>query len=276
MKKKEVVPEVVTLGRFGKTLKMGLVGLPNVGKSTTFNFLSNLDVPAENYAFCTKEPHEARVPVPDARFDKLCEIFNPKSKVPAFLNIWDIAGLIRGAHEGAGLGNAFLSNIQAVDGIYHVVRAFDDAEITHYEGDVDPIRDMEIISEELIMKDLTAINTAMVELDKVIKRSNDKASKEEKEVLEKALEQLKTGRWIKDGTWLASDVSTLNKHLFMTAKPVIYLANISIKDFQSQKNKWLPKMKEWIKAKCPGTMVPFSASYEKALSSNFVNALTHS
>ena len=151
---KAIEDDDLTLGRFGKTLKMGLVGLPNVGKSSTFNVLSQLDVPAENFPFCTKEPHEARVAVPDARFEKLCEIHKPKSKVPAFLCVWDIAGLIRGAHEGAGLGNAFLSNIQSVDGIFHVVRAFDDDNIIHTEVEVNPVEDLATISNELVQKDI--------------------------------------------------------------------------------------------------------------------------
>jgi obg-like ATPase 1 len=152
--KKVEVEKKVVLGRASNVLSMGLVGLPNVGKSTTFNILSNLSVPAENYPFCTIDPNLAKIYVPDQRFDKLCEMFKPKSSVPATLSITDIAGLVKGASEGAGLGNAFLSHIQAVDGIYHVVRAFDDPDIVHEEGEVDPIRDMEIIIGELIAKDL--------------------------------------------------------------------------------------------------------------------------
>lgn len=153
-KQKPEAEKKVILGKASNVLSMGLVGLPNVGKSTTFNILSNLSVPAENYPFCTIDPNLAKIYVPDQRFDKLVEMFKPKSAVPATLSITDIAGLVKGASEGAGLGNAFLSHIQAVDGIYHVVRAFDDPDIIHEEGEVDPIRDMEIIIGELIAKDL--------------------------------------------------------------------------------------------------------------------------
>ena len=123
-KKKVVEEKKVIMGRASNTLKMGLVGLPNVGKSTTFNVLSNLAVPAENYPFCTIDPTEAKIHVPDQRFEHLCDMYKPKSKVPASVSIFDIAGLVKGASTGAGLGNAFLSHIKAVDGIFHVVRAF--------------------------------------------------------------------------------------------------------------------------------------------------------
>ena len=149
-KKKVQKVEKVILGRASNTLKMGLVGLPNVGKSTTFNTLSNLSVPAENYPFCTIDPTEAKIYVPDKRFDRLVDMYKPKSKVAASISIFDIAGLVAGASEGEGLGNAFLSHIQAVDGIFHVVRAFSNEEVIHNEGDVNPIRDLEIITNELV------------------------------------------------------------------------------------------------------------------------------
>lgn len=162
---------------------MGLVGLPNVGKSTTFNVLSNLSVPAENYPFCTIEPTEAKIFVPDARFNRLCDLYNPRSKVAASISIFDIAGLVAGASEGEGLGNAFLSHIQAVDGIYHVVRAFPGDEVMHNEGEVDPIRDLEIITNELFQKDIQHLAKLLEELERVIGRKNLKVDKEEKEVL---------------------------------------------------------------------------------------------
>jgi obg-like ATPase 1 len=139
---KKVDEEKTQWGRVKNRLKMGIVGLPNVGKSSCFNLLTNLQIPALNYPFCTKEPNLAQVEVKDPRFDKLCQIYEPKSQVPAYLEIYDIAGLVSGAHLGQGLGNEFLSNIQSVDGIYHMVRAFSDPDIVHVEGDVNPIRDI--------------------------------------------------------------------------------------------------------------------------------------
>ena len=148
-KKKGDEPErMPLLGRATNNVGIGIVGLPNVGKSTFFNTLSKLHVPAENYPFCTKEPNLAKVPVPDQRFNKLCKAFKPKSEVASVLTVTDIAGLVKGASEGRGLGNAFLSHIRAVDAVYHMVRAFEDKNVTHVEESVDPIRDMEIIEND--------------------------------------------------------------------------------------------------------------------------------
>ena len=132
---------------------MGICGLPNVGKSSLFNLLGdNADAAAENYPFCTIEPEDTRCAVPDARYKHLCSVWNPPSTYPAFLHLVDIAGLIKGASEGAGLGNAFLSHIQAVDGLFHVVRAFVNDEVTHVDDSIDPVRDLETITEELCKK----------------------------------------------------------------------------------------------------------------------------
>ena len=145
--------EKVLLGRPGNNVKMGIVGLPNVGKSSFFNLLGKMNVPAENFPFCTIDPNVAQVPVPDKRFNHLVKKFMPKSEVPAVLTVTDIAGLVSGAAEGAGLGNAFLSHVRGVDAIYHMVRAFEDKNVSHVEESVDPIRDMKIIHEELRKKD---------------------------------------------------------------------------------------------------------------------------
>ena len=166
---------------------MGIVGFPNVGKSSTFNLLSKTQVQAENYPFCTIDPNTANVPIDDPRFDKLCEIFKPKSKVACALQIIDIAGLVPGAHKGEGLGNEFLSNIQAVDGIFHLVRAFSDKEIVHTEGEVDPVRDLEVISNELIQKDIMSIEKKLAELKPKVERFNEDQAKKEIEMLNKAL-----------------------------------------------------------------------------------------
>jgi obg-like ATPase 1 len=209
-KKKEEEVKKVILGRASNTLRMGLVGLPNVGKSTTFNILSNLNVPAENFPFCTIDPNLAKIFIPDKRFDKLLEMYHPKSEVGATITITDIAGLVKGASEGAGLGNAFLSHIAAVDGIYHVVRAFENEQIIHEEGDVDPIRDMEIIHGELIAKDVQNLRTKMEDLEKIIKRTNAKIARYEMEVLQKVDALFKELKNVRDGEWSAKDIEFLN------------------------------------------------------------------
>ena len=261
-KKKAAAVEKVLLGRASNTLKMGLVGLPNVGKSTTFNMLTNLSVPAENYPFCTIDPTEAKIYVPDKRFERLCELFNPRSKVAASVSIFDIAGLVAGASTGAGLGNAFLSHIQAVDGIYHVVRAFPNPEVMHNEGEVDPIRDLEIITNELFQKDLQQLSKLLEELNRKIARKSTKEDLAEKAVLERCQQMLGEKIPIRDGTWSGKEIETLNKFLFMSSKPVVYLVNIGRDEYIAQKNSWLPRISEWINANGGGPMLPYSAEFE--------------
>lgn len=268
-KKDEAPKERLILGRFSNNLKMGIVGLPNVGKSTFFNTLTKLNVGAENYPFCTIEPNEARVAIPDERFEWLCEHWKPASAVSAFLQIWDIAGLVKGAHEGQGLGNAFLSNIQAVDGIFHVCRAFADEDVIHVEGDVNPVRDLEIIFDELRLKDLERLEKLLLDVEARAKRAGNncpKEIKEEQATLKKAHTVLEEHRKpLRTYDWSNSEVEVLNTHLFLTAKPAIFLVNLSEKDYVRRKNKWLVKIKEWVDKHSGETIIPFSASLEAKL-----------
>jgi len=246
---------------------MGIVGMPNVGKSSLFNILSNLSVPADNYPFCTIDPNTAKVLVPDARFDFLVQQHKPKSIVNAVLTITDIAGLVKGAHEGKGLGNAFLSHINAVDGIYHLVRAFKDAEIDHVEGTVDPVRDLEIISEELILKDIERVKGRIEVVTKMVSRGVDKTKKAELSFMEKALRHLEDKKDIRSGDWDGKEIEILNEIQFLTAKPVIYLINISKDNFETQKNKWLKDIADWVKKRSPDSpVIPFSVTFESELS----------
>ncbi|KAK8865881.1 GTP-binding protein YchF [Kwoniella newhampshirensis] len=271
-KKTEEVKKII-LGRPGNNLKIGIVGLPNVGKSSFFNTLSKTDLgKAANFPYATIDPEEARIPVPDERFDWLVSLYKPQNKIPAFLTCIDIAGLTAGASTGAGLGNAFLSHVRAVDGIFQVVRAFDDAEVIHVEGDVDPLRDMQIISTELRLKDIEWVEK---ELDRLRKGSKnlgsvslaDKAKKEEMNTVEKILKILVEDNMdVRKGNWTNKEVEVINGLTLLTAKPITYLVNLSERDFVRKKNKWLPKIKAWIDENNPGdSLIPFSVALEERL-----------
>lgn len=266
-KKKETEEKQVLIGRMGTNLKCGIVGLPNVGKSTFFNVLTKTSLAAaENFPFCTIDPNESRVPVPDERFDWLCEHHKPASKVPAFLNVTDIAGLVKGASEGQGLGNAFLSHIKACDAMFHLCRTFEDPDITHVEGEVDPVRDLDIINEELRLKDVEQFEKVFKEVESKYQRG-EKALKADYESLQRVKKVLiEEKRHIRFGDWNAFDIEVLNKHLFITSKPMLYLVNLSEKDFIRKKNKWLPKIKEYVDKNDPGALViPFSGVFESKL-----------
>ncbi|KAJ1569968.1 hypothetical protein HK096_008103, partial [Nowakowskiella sp. JEL0078] len=224
--KKNAVVEKPLLGRPSNNLKMGIVGLPNVGKSSFFNALTNSSAPAENFPFCTIDPEESRVAVPDARFDWLCDFYKPSSKVPAYLTVIDIAGLVKGAHEGQGLGNAFLSHIKAVDGIFHLCRAFEDSDITHVEGDLDPVRDLQIIHEELRLKDEDFIEKLVASREREVARlgsggnAQDKVKKEEFEILKKIQKWVSEDKKdVREGDWSGREIEFINTMYLLTAKP---------------------------------------------------------
>ncbi|TPX47112.1 threonine---tRNA ligase [Synchytrium endobioticum] len=271
--KKQAAPERVLLGRPSNNLKLGIVGLPNVGKSSFFNALTNSSVPAENFPYCTIDPSESRVAVPDPRFDWLCDFYKPASKVPAWLTVFDIAGLTKGAHEGQGLGNAFLSHIRAVDGIFHLTRAFDDSEIMHVEGEIDPVRDLGIIHEELRLKDEEQLGKIVQSKKGDVARlggggtAADKAKKEEFEILSKFYKHVSEDKKdIRQGTWSNKEIEVLNPLQLLTAKPVVYLCNLSERDYCRKKNKWLPKIKAFIDANYPGDiLIPYSGILEMKL-----------
>lgn len=266
--KKNQEPEKKPLiGRVGTNLKVGIVGVPNVGKSTFFNVLTKSQAPAENFPFCTIDPNESRVPVPDERFDYLCNFHKPASKVPAFLNVVDIAGLVKGAAEGQGLGNAFLSHIKACDAIFHLCRAFEDDDVTHVEGEVNPVRDLEIINEELRLKDEDYLTKTLEGLERTVIRGNDKKGKPEYDCLVKVKDLLvNEKRHIRFGDWTALDIEYLNKHMMITSKPMIYLVNLTEKDYIKKKNKWLLKIKEWVDKNDPGALIiPFCGVFEHKL-----------
>ena len=233
-KKTEVVDLGVGAERFGRckgNLKMGLVGLPNVGKSSTFNLFTNQSVPAENFPFCTIEPTEARCAIEDERYSWLCDLWEPKSKIPPYLQVTDIAGLIRGAASGAGLGNEFLSTITQCDGIFHVVRVFDDEQVIHVDDSVDPVRDLETIHSELCQKDLAFVLAAEAREEVAVKKDRQsKLSPVFLETFKKMKEMLEAGQPIRDGDFTSEEIYMINeKTQLITTKPIIYILNMSAK-----------------------------------------------
>ena len=236
-------------------LQCGIVGLPNVGKSTLFNCLSNAKAQSANFPFCTIEPNVGVITVPDDRLNRLVEMCNPRSVVPATVEIVDIAGLVKGASRGEGLGNKFLANIRETDAILHVLRCFDDDNITHVDGSVDPVRDKEIIDYELILKDLETVEARIAKTQKQAQTGGDKLAKMQYEVLKPIKEALEAGKPARSVVFETPDERKFVRELFLlTSKPVLYVCNVDDASAVNG-NRYVDAVREAIREEGAGLMI---------------------
>ena len=241
--------------------KCGIVGLPNVGKSTLFNALTKSEIPAENFPFCTIDPNVGIVPLPDKRLDELNKIVNSEKIIPAVLDLVDIAGLVKGASDGEGLGNSFLSNIREMSALAHVVRCFEDENITHVDGSVDPRRDVEVINLELILADLESVTKRIARCEKLLK-TNNKENKIHFDLLNKIKYELESGKLINLQEYEVSEQKIIKQFQLLSSKPTFYIANI---DDSGQAAKNLKEL-ESIANELGSSVIPASIKIEQEIS----------
>ena len=247
-------------------LKAGIIGLPNVGKSTLFNAITKKNILAANYPFATIEPNVGVVTVPDERLDILNNIYHPSKLIPTTFEFTDIAGLVKGASTGEGLGNKFLSHIREVDAIVEVVRCFEDSEITHVEGQIDPIRDIEIINVELILSDLEIIQNRINKIGKKADMTKDKEVILEVTTLKKAQESLSKNIPLRKVNFTDEELNIIKNFNLITLKPIIYVANVSEDDISTLPNKYTNLVLDYA-VKDKSLMIAMCAKIESELAS---------
>ena len=245
-------------------MKLGIVGLPNVGKSTLFNAITNAGAQSANYPFCTIEPNVGVVAVPDSRLDKLAEMYDPAKYTPASIEFVDIAGLVKGASKGEGLGNKFLANIRECDAIVHVVRCFEDTDIVHVEGSIDPKRDIETINLELILSDVEMLEKRLDKTKKLLK--GDKKYQTDINLFERILSALNEGKAARSVEMDEEEQKIISEVALLTTKPIIYAANMSDEDFSKgiEGNKYLDMVKE-VAAEEHAGVLPICAQIEEEI-----------
>lgn len=226
-------------------LQVGIVGLPNVGKSTLFNALTAAKAEAANYPFCTIDPNVGVVTVPDERLRKISELIKPKSLIPTTIEFVDIAGLVAGASKGEGLGNQFLGHIRSTNAIVHVVRCFDDPNIVHVSGSVDPVRDIGVINTELMLADFDSVEKRIQKIEKVAKTGTDKKIKAEYDAIKKVYDALSQGKAARSVELTEFELPIIRDLHLLTMKPVLYACNVAEGDFQAGGNDWVKEVQKF-------------------------------